>query len=143
MRLVSLFTALTHSFTLVGGQILCSASSALPNRTRVPTTALAVVLCFYMLRSFLQGSFESKEGVVYQQASLFFYDEPNSSRFFSLFSSLSYVIWLLAGFFVRSTTKKHVGIFPDYLQRHSLGLFALILCSFFTFHWLVFPLWFR
>ena len=139
----AVIAAVTHSVALVFGQIIFSFGDNLKTRFRVPLTAFLIMLTFTGLQAFFRDSFESKQGLIYQQASLFFYDLPNSSVFFSLFSSCSYVIWLLAGFFVRSTDVKHVGIFPKYLQDNFYSLVMLLGVSWCAFHFLVFPLWFQ
>ncbi|GMI10115.1 hypothetical protein TrVE_jg1388 [Triparma verrucosa] len=139
----AVIAAVTHSVALVFGQVIFSFGNNLKTRFRVPLTAFLIMLTFTGLQAFFRDSFESKQGLIYQQASLFFYDLPNSSVFFSLFSSCSYVIWLLAGFFVRSTDVKHVGIFPKYLQDNFYSLVTLLGVSWCAFHFLVFPLWFQ
>jgi sterol desaturase/sphingolipid hydroxylase (fatty acid hydroxylase superfamily) len=136
--------AVTHSCALVVGQLLFSYSSSkawsLP--ARLLFTLLSITLAFHLLQLFFSQQFESKAGLVYEQASLFFYDKPNSSSFFSIFSSCSYTIWLLAGYLVRSTSATHVGIFPEYLQRHVVTILGLLMASYAALYLLVFPLWF-
>ncbi|GMH94336.1 hypothetical protein TL16_g12878 [Triparma laevis f. inornata] len=139
----AVIAAVTHSFALIFGQIIFSFGSNLKTTYRLPLTACLVMLTWFCLQSFFLNSFESKQGLIYQQASLFFYDLPNSSTFFSLFSSCSYVIWLLAGFFVRGTDVRHVGIFPQYLQDNFYSLLTALGVSWCAFHFLVFPLWFQ
>jgi len=58
-------------------------------------------------------------------------------------SFCSYTLWLLAGYAVRSTSKSHVGIFPQVLQKNILKLVSMLMASYLTLYCLVFPLWYR
>ncbi|KAK3268351.1 hypothetical protein CYMTET_23138 [Cymbomonas tetramitiformis] len=80
--------------------------------------------------------------MVYEQASGFFYDKDSSAQFFSLFSSCSYTVWVLAGLFVRESSKTHVGIYPSWLLQWLPSVAVLFAVSFVVFHCLCFPLWF-
>ncbi len=143
----ALIAAATHSMALIGGQSLCGLLNTklkltLPG-SRATFALISVVGCFLLLQYFFYHQFESKSGIIYEQASLFFYDHPNSSWTFSLFSSCSYLIWLLAGVLVRSSSSVHVGIFPSWLHTNIYKLSLMLLLSFAVFHILVFPLWFQ
>ena len=136
----ALLAAFTHSLALVGGQIMCEGANKVGRRTGGKTwrgmgystgmavgfMAVTISATFYSLQWFFHREFENKTGVSYEQASLFFYDQPNSSRFYALFSSCSYIFWILAGVMVRSSSDQFVGIFPKLVHKHFLKLVFML-----------------